>query len=140
MSRKQRGKTPENFTKLHTEKKQFTLEEIGAALTRNDGRVYVTAKELGITARAIYDRMNNHPQLKEIVEDARGELVDLAESALKKKVLEGDTAAAIFVSKTLGKERGYTERQEITGANGAPIPVIAFKWTDEGDNGGHETD
>lgn len=140
MSRNRGKRTPDKLTQVDTEKKQHTLEEMAAALTRNDGRVYVTAKELRITAQAIYKRMDENPELKAIVEDARGELVDIAESALKKKVQEGDTAAIIFVSKTLGKERGYTERQEITGANGSPIPVITFKWSDEGDNGGHETD
>ena len=34
---------------------------------------------------------------------------------------EGDTTMLIFYAKTQMKDRGYNERQEITGADGAPL-------------------
>ena len=42
-------------------------------------------------------------------------MVDIAESALLKNVLAGDNCAIIFTLKTIGKSRGYVERQEIVG-------------------------
>jgi len=43
---------------------------------------------------------------------------DFIESKLIKLINEGDTAATIFAAKTQLKDRGYIERQEITGADG----------------------
>ena len=42
-------------------------------------------------------------------------------AGLKKQVQEGNVTAMIWVTKTVGKHRGYVERSEITGANGGPI-------------------
>jgi len=39
---------------------------------------------------------------------------------LHKQIGEGNTSATIFYLKTKGKNRGYVERQEITGADGMP--------------------
>ena len=38
-------------------------------------------------------------------------------------VLAGNLGAIIFFLKTQGKERGYTERQEITGADGTALVI-----------------
>jgi hypothetical protein len=43
---------------------------------------------------------------------------------LFKLIKEGNVAATIFYLKTQGKQRGYIERQEVTGADGAPIIEI----------------
>lgn len=116
-------KSAKNFTKVHSIKKQYTLDEMSAALTRNNGRIYTTARELNITARAIYNRIDAHPELQDVINDARGYIIDLAESTLESNIKNGDTAAAIWVTRTLGKERGYTERQEITGKDGGAITL-----------------
>ena len=49
---------------------------------------------------------------------------DFAESELMKLIKDGNVAATIFFLKTQGKARGYIERQEVTGADGAPIIEI----------------
>jgi len=51
-------------------------------------------------------------------------LAAFAESELMKLIKEGNVAATIFFLKTQGKKRGYVERQEVTGAEGAPIIEI----------------
>ena len=46
---------------------------------------------------------------------------DFVESKLLQKIKDGDTSAIIFYCKTQLKERGYTERKEITGADGKDL-------------------
>ena len=43
---------------------------------------------------------------------------------MHKQIGANSTAATIFYLKTKGKKRGFIERQEITGADGAPTNFI----------------
>ena len=40
-------------------------------------------------------------------------MVDMSEGALFKQIQEGNPAAIFFHLKTMGKKRGYVERQEV---------------------------
>lgn len=50
--------------------------------------------------------------LEDAVIQGRNARLDFAESKLDQNINNGDTTAIIFLLKTLGKERGYVERQE----------------------------
>lgn len=60
-------------------------------------------------------------EFAEAVKDYELEGGDFVESALFNKIEEGDTAAIIFYCKTKLKNRGYTERREITAADGKDL-------------------
>ena len=64
---------------------------------------------------------------------AREELVDIAEIRLRVAINNGEPWAIALVLKTMGKNRGYTERHEITGADGDSI-IIRYvnDWRDNG--------
>jgi hypothetical protein len=83
-----------------------TLIEV---LKAKDGKVYNAAAALGCSATAIYRHINRDPEIAEIVQQARGELVDLAEDALKQAVRRGEGWAVCFTLKTQGRDRGYIE-------------------------------
>jgi len=68
--------------------------------------------------------------VEQVIQECRGELVDLGELALRKAVLSGEPWAVGLVLKTLGKDRGYVERQEITGKEGGPVRLV---WDDNTD-------
>ena len=98
------------------------------AIKKNGGAVYLAARELGCAPNTIYNRMKKTPALKQAVEDARGEVVDYAEQKLRLAILNGEPWAIAMALKTIGKHRGYVERQEVTGADGGAVLV---KWDDE---------
>jgi hypothetical protein len=55
------------------------------------------------------------------IEDERNSLVDLGELGLRKHLQDSQPWAIAFALRTLGKDRGYTERHEHTGPDGGPI-------------------
>lgn len=89
-----------------------------------------TCIALGISDQAYYTWRERYPEFKEATEKAKEKNLDFVESALYKRIESGDTAAIIFALKTIGRKRGFSERQEITGADGQPlVPNITFGGT-----------
>lgn len=102
-------------------RRQVSATAIETALRHVAGNVTLAARELGVTRDAMYKRMKAQPELVAIVAECRDELVDHAESSLRRAVLRGNIRAVQFTLKTIGKDRGYVERREVTGADGAPV-------------------
>jgi hypothetical protein len=99
---------------------------------KHDLETVLKAVEKGITAsgaarllRVTRQTMMRYRRKWKAVDEAilakRRELVDLAEMGLRKAVLEGEPWAVTFALRTLGKDEGYSERHEVTGANGGPV-------------------
>jgi len=100
---------------------KFSTQQIVEALESVNGMIYLAARKLGCTPKTIYNRMAKSEIIRETVEDLRGELIDISEQKLRAAVLNGEPWAVALVLKTLGKKRGYVERQELTGADGADL-------------------
>lgn len=100
-----------------------TAGQAAEALRDKKGFITQAAKQLGITRQQLHNLINAHPTVKEALTDAREEMKDFAESKMYQGIAEGNTALLIFYLKTQAKDRGYVERQEITGADAGPIEV-----------------
>ena len=102
------------------------------ALEKSLGVVTTACKKVGIGRSMFYEYMKDN-NFREQVDDLQNVALDFAESQLHKQIQDGNTAATIFYLKTKGKNRGYVERQEITGAEGLPndikIEIIRSKHT-----------
>lgn len=85
------------------------------------------AKVLQVTPKTMHRYTKRWAQVAAAIRDKRNELVDLAELSLRAAVLKGEPWACALVLKTQGKDRGYVERTEITGADGESIN-IRLKW------------
>jgi hypothetical protein len=92
---------------------QFTEEQIIAALRKSRGMVHKAADLLGCHHQTIYNYRDKYPAIKEAIEHERGLLLDLAESGLYDAVKKKSPWAIAFTLKTIGKERGYVEKQEV---------------------------
>lgn len=82
-------------------------------------------KQLNITfsASAMSQRINKSQKIKDVLSEMMVADLDFVENKLWTLINDNNTAAVLFYLKTKGKERGYAERKEITGANGTPIQV-----------------
>lgn len=101
---------------------KLTKAGVEAGLRRHSGNMAAVAREVGVTRSAVCQFVDSH-DLGHVIEEARAELVDEAENALLRKVKEGEGWAVCFALKTQGKRRGYIERQEVSGPDGAPLTL-----------------
>jgi hypothetical protein len=101
--------------------RQFTVDEVAAALEKSHGLVSFAARLLGCNRSTVYEYLNRHPHLRNIISDAGEALLDKGELALEKAIDGNESWAVQFLLKTKGKKRGYVERQEHTGADGGPM-------------------
>lgn len=123
--------TPPNTSNTPPKKRTFRhykTAEIVEALRATGGMVYMAARKLGCDPSTINTRARTSPEIQAAIDNARGDMLDMAEHELKKAVRGGDMTAVIFTLKTIGKHRGYVERVEQTGANGGAIEIKATDY------------
>ena len=109
---------------------KFTVAQIAQAITHSQGFISRAIDFLseGKAERCTYKTLNHYltkyPELADLRAHYRAKLVDMAEVGLMDRIVKGDTTAMIWVTKCLGKDRGWVERVEHTGAEGLPIKVL----------------
>lgn len=103
--------------------RNVSTKRIERALRATGGRIYRAARQLKCSAPTIYTRIKDVPRLAELIEEERGLFLDDTEDRLKEAIDDGAAWAITLALKTLGRERGYTEKteHEITGGLGVQI-------------------
>ena len=102
---------------------QFKSDEIIKALKETKGMVYLAAERLGCNRKTIERRAETVAAVKDVIDNYRGRRIDIAELKLENALTNGEPWAIQFTLKTIGKSRGYVERQEVTGANGGKLQI-----------------
>jgi transposase-like protein len=97
------------------------------ALEQSLGVVSSACRKIGLHRSTHYKWLNEDQEYKNACDELRDVTLDFAESQLHKQIQEGNTTATIFLLKTLGKRRGYVERQEIQ--HDASISSKLIEWT-----------
>lgn len=105
---------------------KVSIQQIIEALEATGGWQSQAAEKLGINHSSLSRRIKRHQVLQQALEDIRCKYLDLAESQLIKAIKEGNLSAIIFYLKCQGKKRGYVERAEVTGAEGAPVNYVQY--------------
>ena len=90
------------------------------ALEKSLGVVTTACKIVGIGRTTFYQWLKDDEDFARQVKDIENIALDFVESKLFENIRDGKTSETIFYLKTKGKNRGYVERQEITGADGMP--------------------
>ena len=95
------------------------------ALRKSHGNLKLAAQMVGCSREAIRIRSEKVKELQDIINEEREAVIDVAESALYTKTLEGDMRAIEFTLRTIGKHRGYVEKtqNEITGKDGTALTL-----------------
>lgn len=101
-----------------------TVKRAIEAIKESRGFVSKAANLCDTSRTTFHAMINDHPTLREAVEDARESNKDFVENKLMVSIDEGNVTAIIFYLKTQAKDRGYVERQEITGADGEAVKFI----------------
>lgn len=109
---------------------RYSTAQVIEALQVARGIKTDAAKILRCTRHTIENYIKRHPTVAKAYREQRETLVDLAEGKLIGKVDADEWPAIKFVLVTLGKTRGYVERQEVTGAEGGPLMVGTVQLTE----------
>lgn len=102
-------------------KKADTAERIIQAIGESNGLLTLAASKAGVSYRTIERYVKEFPEVAEAVQHAKETMLDYAESKLYGLMREGNVVSILFFLKTQGKPRGYIERVETTGKDGAPL-------------------
>jgi hypothetical protein len=110
---------------------RITEAQIAEALQNSAGLFSAAAQKLGVDASTVSRRVAKSEKLKAVVIEALDKRLDVAESELLLAIKRGEAWAICFFLKCKGKSRGYVERTEVTGGNGAPLGAAAAVPEDE---------
>lgn len=104
---------------------QFDKASFEAAIRDSHGVKAAVAAAMGCSRQTVDNALERWPELREQLDAARSGLVAAATSALaadvENKGSDGHVRAYMFVLRTLGKDEGFVERSEVTGADGAGL-------------------
>ena len=111
-----------------TDKIRQTKKALLEALEKTLGIVTTACKIVGISRQTFYKYTQDDKDFAKAVKDIENVTFDFVESQLHKQIKDNNTASTIFYAKTKMKNRGYVERQEITGRDGEAIEITGFTY------------
>jgi hypothetical protein len=102
--------------KRHETKHQkvYSDELIAQALIATKGLQYLAAEKIGMSSQHLSERIQASEYLQQAREHAVQRRIDVAELNLSALTEEKELGAITFMLKTKGKERGYSETQQMT--------------------------
>ena len=103
--------------------RKYSVEQIIAALGESHGMIAPAARSLGCSRDTIRRYLAEYEEIAQAIADEREATTDLAENKLRDAIIRGEAWAICFYLKCQGKSRGYVERGELTGTNGAPVKI-----------------
>jgi hypothetical protein len=94
-------------------KRDTTKKKLMIALTEFMGNISMSCKSLDISRNEYYKFYDRDEDFRIHAEQCRERRIDFAESKLDRLIDQENPTAILFLLKTIGAKRGYTERQEL---------------------------
>ena len=92
---------------------QFTAKQFIDAIPGTGGIISTIAERVGCAWNTAKKYCTKYPTVRRVWQNEREGILDMAEVAVIKQVKNGEQWAVKFMLATLGKDRGFTEKQEI---------------------------
>lgn len=112
---------------------RLSVKPVTKKLMELHGNISATAQAFAVSRSGMVQFIDRH-NLGHVVEEAREATVDIAETALKRAVLNGEAWAIALTLKTIGKKRGYVERTETEQSGVTEIVIRRVNKVDGSDN------
>lgn len=101
----------------------LTAEKMIAAIEEAKGFVSRACDILHCSRQHWYKKLKEYPTVQAKVDEIREKRTDYVESKMMKLIDDLNPTMIIFYLKTQAKDRGYVERQEVTGADGGKVQI-----------------
>lgn len=115
---------PTARTQAFFKSKKYDRALFMKAATDSGGIRLMVAQRLGVESTTIKAWERKFPEVAEKLTEEREKILDLAEHALFGLIRDKDPWAIGFVLRTIGKSRGYIEKQEISHTQSQPVQLI----------------
>jgi len=104
-------------------KKTITKTAMLAAIKGSGGVISSIARRLDTNWHTANTYTQKWAETIHALEDERETILDMAETTVYGSIKEGNTQDAKWLLATKGKNRGFTDRHEITGADGSELKI-----------------
>ena len=93
-------------------KKRYSYDEVVDVIQKSEGVRTTICKMLDCSQTQLRNYLEEHQELKQVMLDAREQILDLAESVIKENLTQKENPelrqkAAEFTLKTIGRHRGW---------------------------------
>ena len=93
-------------------KKRYTYDEVVDVIQKSEGVRTTICKLLDCSQTQLRNYLEEHQELKQVMLDAREQILDLAESVIRENLTQTENPelrqkAAEFTLKTIGRHRGW---------------------------------
>ena len=93
-------------------KKRYSYDEVVDVIQKSEGVRTTICKLLDCSQTQLRNYLEEHPELKQVMLDAREQILDLAESVIRENLTQTENPelrqrCAEFTLKTIGRHRGW---------------------------------
>lgn len=100
---------------------KLSVAKAEKALREHNGVILYAAEACGVSRQTFWRFMQVHPELEEVRAECDETLLDIGDKYISDALKNGDMKTIRWYQERKGKNRGYTTRQEQTGADGGPL-------------------